>query len=156
MNDIVIVGGARTPQGRMNGALSSLSGTELGGLAIRAALAGAEVDGEAVDAVFMGQVLQAGAGQAPARQAAIAGGVGWRAHATTVNKVCLSGLSAVIDAARLLRSGEAGVVVAGGMESMSRAPHLLPGARQGWAFGPATEIGRAASRVRQQVQGVAG
>lgn len=140
MSDIVIVAAARTPQGRMNGALSTLPGTELGAHAIAAALERGGVDGDAVDAVFMGQVLQAGAGQAPARQAAIGAGIGWRAHATTVNKVCLSGLSAMIDATRLLRSGEAQVVVAGGMESMSLAPHLLTGSRKGWAFGPATAI----------------
>ncbi|MGC0143586.1 acetyl-CoA C-acyltransferase [Pseudactinotalea sp. Z1732] len=140
MSDIVIVAAARTPQGRMNGALSTLPATELGGHAIKAALERGRVPAEAVDAVFMGQVLQAGAGQAPARQAAIAAGVGWRAHATTVNKVCLSGLSAIIDATRLVRSGEAQVVVAGGMESMSLAPHLLTGSRKGWAFGPTTAI----------------
>src|SRR5699024_8783577 len=104
---------------RLNGALATLPATALGAHAITAALAQAGLPGEDVDAVFLGQVLQAGAGQNPARQAALAGGVGPRAHACAVNKVCLSGLSAVIDAARLIRSGEAEVVVAGGMESMS-------------------------------------
>lgn len=144
MSGVVIVGATRTPQGRLNGRLATVPATELGAHAIRAALERSGVPGDAVDAVVMGQVLQAGCGQAPARQAAIAAGIGWRAHATTLNKVCLSGLSAVIDATRLLRSGEADVVVAGGMESMSRAPHLLPGSRQGWVYGNTTAVDHAA------------
>ncbi|QOR70391.1 acetyl-CoA C-acyltransferase [Ruania alkalisoli] len=132
-DDVVIVGAARTPQGKLRGQLAPLAATELGAIAIRGALEG--VPAEAVDTVIMGQVLQAGAGQNPARQAAIGAGIGWDAPANTVNKVCLSGLTAVIDAARLLRCGEAQVVVAGGMESMTNAPHLLPGSRQGWAYG---------------------
>ncbi|UFU06185.1 acetyl-CoA C-acyltransferase [Ruania halotolerans] len=138
-DDVVIVGATRTPQGKLRGQLAPLAATALGSVAIRGAL-DQGVPAEAVDAVIMGQVLQAGAGQNPARQAAIGAGVGWRAHATTVNKVCLSGLTAVIDAARLLRCGEAEVVVAGGMESMTNAPHLLPGSRQGWTYGSVEAI----------------
>ncbi|HLS26637.1 MAG TPA: acetyl-CoA C-acetyltransferase [Beutenbergiaceae bacterium] len=141
---IVIVGAARTPQGKLNGQLAPFSGTQLGAHAIEGALAQGGIDPAVVQAVIMGQVLQAGAGQAPARQAAIGAGIGWDAHATTVNKVCLSGLSAVIDAARLLRSGEAEVVVAGGMESMTNAPHLLPGSRQGWVYGEVPMLDHAA------------
>lgn len=138
--DVVIIGAARTPFARLNGALASQPATTLGGHAIAAALAQAPITGEDVDAVFLGQVLQAGAGQNPARQAALGGGVGPRAHASAINKVCLSGLSAVIDAARLIRTGEAQVVVAGGMESMSQAPHLLPGSRAGWPYGDRTAV----------------
>ena len=138
--DVVVIGAARTPFTRLNGALAALPATTLGGHAIAAALAQAQIDGAGVNAVFLGQVLQAGAGQNPARQAALAGGVGPQAHASAVNKVCLSGLSAVVDATRLIRSGEAEVVVAGGMESMSQAPHLLPGTRAGWRYGDRTAI----------------
>lgn len=140
--DVVIIGAARTPFARLNGALASQPATTLGGHAIAAALAQAPITGEDVDAVFLGQVLQAGAGQNPARQAALGGGAGAgaRAHASAINKVCLSGLSAVIDAARLIRTGEAQVVVAGGMESMSQAPHLLPGSRAGWPYGDRTAV----------------
>ena len=138
--DVVVIGAARTPFTRLNGALAALPATTLGGHAIAAALAQAQIDGAGVNAVFLGQVLQAGAGQNPARQAALAGGVGPQAHASAVNKVCLSGLSAVVDATRLIRSGEAEVVVAGGMESMSQAPHLLPGTRAGWPYGDRTAI----------------
>jgi len=133
--DIVVVGAARTPQGRFCGSLGTVPATELGAAAIRGALTRAAIDPSVVDAVVMGQVLQAGAGQNPARQAALLASVGERAHATTVNKVCLSGLSAVIDAARLIRLGEASVVVAGGMESMTLAPHLLTAARSGVPYG---------------------
>ena len=138
--DIVIVGAARTPFGRFLGGLAPLSGAELGAVAIRGAVEQSGVDPSLIDAALVGQVLQAGAGQNPARQAALQAGLPERAHAMTVNKVCLSGLSAIIDAARLIRSGEAGVVVAGGMESMSNAPHLLPGSRRGHRFGPATML----------------
>jgi acetyl-CoA C-acetyltransferase len=133
--DVVIVGAARTPQGRFRGALGSVPATRLGGIAIRGALDQAGVDASMVDAVTTGQVLQAGAGQNPARQAAREAGIGWAARAVTVNTVCLSGLTAVIDAGRWIRLGEARVVVAGGMESMSLAPHLLPGSRTGHAYG---------------------
>lgn len=139
--DVVIIGAARTPFARLNGALSTLPATTLGAHAIAAALArSAGLTGEEVDAVYLGQVLQAGAGQNPARQAALDGGVGPRAHASAVNKVCLSGLAAIVDGTRLLRSGEAQVVVAGGMESMSQAPHLLPGVRSGWGYGDRTAV----------------
>lgn len=133
--DVVIVGGARTPTGRLNGQLSSFTAVELGALAISGALERARVGADAVDAVIMGHVVQAGCGQNPARQTSLAAGIGWDVPTVTINKVCLSGLTAVIDAARLIRSGEATVVVAGGQESMTRGPHLLPGSRQGWTYG---------------------
>ncbi len=133
--DVVILAGARTPQGRLNGQLASFTAVELGAHAIRSALAASGVEAGQVDAVIMGQVLQAGAGQNPARQSAIGAGIGWNVPSVTINKVCLSGLTAVIDAARMIRSGDATVVVAGGQESMTRAPHLLPGSRQGWTYG---------------------
>lgn len=135
VDDVVIVAAARTPQGRLKGALGSLPATALGGVAIRGALERAQIPAEAVDAVIVGQVLTAGAGQNPARQAALAAGLGWNVPATGVNKVCLSGLTAVIDAARMIRLGDARVVVAAGMESMTRAPHLLVGSREGWSYG---------------------
>lgn len=138
-DDVVIVGVARTPFGRLLGSLAGLKATELGGIAIRGALERAGVSGDEVDAVIFGQVLQAGVGQNPTKQAALAGGVREEAHTLTVNKVCLSGLTAVIDGARLLRSGEATVVVAGGMESMTNAPHLAS-VRAGVKFGPATMV----------------
>lgn len=133
--DIVIVAAARTPQGRLKGRLAPLAATELGSTAIRGALAAARIAPDAVDAVLVGQVLPAGAGQNPARQAAIGAGIPWTVHASGVNKVCLSGLAAVIDAARMIAVGDARVVVAAGMESMSRAPHLLMGSREGWSYG---------------------
>lgn len=134
-DDVVLVGGARTPLGRLNGQLASFTAVELGALAIAGALDRAGVEPAAVDAVIMGHVVQAGCGQNPARQSAVKAGIPWNVPAVTVNKVCLSGLTAVIDAARLIRSGEARVVVAGGQESMTRGPHLLPGSRQGWNYG---------------------
>ncbi|APT92659.1 acetyl-CoA acetyltransferase [Corynebacterium phocae] len=135
---IVIVGAARTPFGKLLGGLSPIPATELGATAIRGALD--NIDPGLVDAVIMGQVLQAGVGQNPAKQAALAAGISPRAHTTTVNKICLSGLTAIIDAARLLRSGEAQVVVAGGMESMTLSPHLLMNARAGYKFGAQTVL----------------
>ncbi|MGP9500863.1 acetyl-CoA C-acetyltransferase [Specibacter sp. AOP5-B1-6] len=134
-NDVVILAGARTPQGRLNGQLAPFTAVELGSKAIAAAVTRSGVDAADINFVIMGQVLQAGAGQNPARQSSIGAGIGWNVPATTINKVCLSGLTAVIDAARLIRSGEAAVVVAGGQESMTRAPHILPGSRQGWTYG---------------------
>ncbi|WP_104086631.1 acetyl-CoA C-acetyltransferase [Arthrobacter sp. GMC3] len=134
-NDVVILAGARTPQGRLNGQLASFTAVELGAKAIAAALERSGVSGSEVDHVIMGHVLQAGAGQNPARQSAVGAGISWNVPAVTINKVCLSGLTAVIDAARMIRSGDATVVVAGGQESMTRAPHLLPGSRQGWTYG---------------------
>lgn len=134
-DDIVIVAAARTPQGRLRGQLAGFSAPQLGGFAIAGALARGGVAPDAVDAVIMGQVLPAGSGQNPARQAALAAGIGWDVPASSVNKVCLSGLTAIIDAKRMIAVGDATVVVAGGMESMSRAPHLLTGSRDGWAYG---------------------
>ena len=134
-DDIVIVAAARTPQGRLKGQLAPLTAVQLGATAIRGALERGGVPAHAVDAVLVGQVLPAGAGQNPARQAAIAAGIGWDVHAASVNKVCLSGLTAVIDGARMLALGDATVVVAAGMESMTRAPHLMMGSRNGWTYG---------------------
>ncbi len=142
--DVVILAGSRTPQGRVNGQLANLTAVQLGAAAISGALARAHVAPDQVDFVLMGQVLQAGCGQNPARQASVAAGIPWNVPAMTLNKVCLSGLAAVIDAARLVRLGEADVVVAGGQESMSRAPHLLPGSRQGWAYGTVSALDHAA------------
>jgi acetyl-CoA C-acetyltransferase len=132
----VIAGGARTPVGRLLGSLASKSASELGGIAIAGALGRAGVGPDQVEYVIMGQVLQAGAGQIPARQAAVAAGVPMSVPALTVNKVCLSGLDAIALAAQLIRLGEYDVVVAGGMESMTRAPHLLPDSRAGYRYGP--------------------
>jgi acetyl-CoA C-acetyltransferase len=133
--DVVIIGGARTPQGKLNGQLAGLTAVELGAAAVSGALEKARIDPGLVDAVVIGQVVQAGSGQNPARQTALKAGISRKVPATTINKVCLSGLTAVIDAARLIRAGDAEVVVAGGQESMSRSPHLLPGSRQGWLYG---------------------
>src|SRR5690554_497745 len=134
-NDAVIVAAARTPQGRILGQLASLTAVDLGAIAIKGALERSGIDAAQVDSVIMGHVLQAGAGQNPARQASIAAGIGWNVPTVTINKVCLSGLAAVIDAARMIRGGEADVVVAGGQESMTNAPHVLPGSRKGWNYG---------------------
>ncbi|MFT4229534.1 MAG: acetyl-CoA C-acetyltransferase [Microbacterium sp.] len=134
-DDIVIVAAARTPQGRLNGQLAALTAVQLGSVAIRGALERGGIPADAVDAVLVGQVLAAGAGQNPARQAAVGAGIPWSVHAGSINKVCLSGLTAIIDGARMIRVGDASVVVAAGMESMTRAPHLLPGSREGWAYG---------------------
>jgi acetyl-CoA C-acetyltransferase len=132
----VIVGGARTPVGRLLGSLASKSASELGGIAIAAALDRAGVRPDEVEYVIMGQVLQAGAGQITARQAAVAAGISMSVPALTVNKVCLSGLDAIALASQLIRLGEYDVIVAGGMESMTRAPHLLPNSRSGFKYGP--------------------
>ncbi|MHB1613094.1 MAG: acetyl-CoA C-acetyltransferase [Actinomycetes bacterium] len=131
----VIVAGARTPMGRLLGALKDRSATDLGGVAITGALARAQVPGDQVDYVIMGQVLQAGCGQITARQAAAKAGIPMTVPALTVNKVCLSGLDAIALADQLIRAGEFEVVVAGGMESMTNAPHLLPRSRQGYRYG---------------------
>lgn len=133
--DIVIVAAARTPQGRLKGQLAAFTAPQLGAFAIRGTLAQASVDPADVDAVIVGQVLVAGSGQNAARQAAIGAGIGWDVPAHSVNKVCLSGLTAIIDAARMIRTGDAEVVVAAGMESMTRSPHLLMGSRDGWTYG---------------------
>src|SRR6478735_258049 len=134
-DDVVIVAAARTPQGRLKGQLAPLTSVQLGSAAIRGALERGGIPAGAVDAVIVGQVLPAGAGQNPARQASIGAGIGWDVPASSVNKVCLSGLTAIIDAARMIDAGDARVVVAAGMESMTRAPHLLVGSRDGWTYG---------------------
>ena len=131
----VIVGSARTPIGKLSGALAGFSATDLGGLAIKAALERAGVDAEQVDYVLMGQVLLGGQGQITARQAAVKAGIPMTVPATTVNKVCLSGINAIYLADQMIAAGDAEVVVAGGMESMTNAPYLLPGARAGYRMG---------------------
>jgi acetyl-CoA C-acetyltransferase len=131
----VIVGGARTPMGRLLGNLKDFPAVKLGGVAIRAALERAGVDPAQVQYVIMGQVLQAGTGQIPARQAAVEAGIPMSVPALTINKVCLSGLDAIALADQLIRAGEYDIVVAGGMESMTNAPHLLVGQRQGYKYG---------------------
>jgi acetyl-CoA C-acetyltransferase len=131
----VIVGGARTPMGKLLGGLRDFSGTDLGAVAAKAALARAGISGDQVDYVILGQVLQAGAGQMPARQAAVKAGIPMTVPSLLVNKVCLSGLDAIALADQLIGAGEFEVVVAGGMESMTNAPHLLPGLRKGHKYG---------------------
>ncbi|MFF4312357.1 acetyl-CoA C-acetyltransferase [Streptomyces sp. NPDC001507] len=131
----VIVAGARTPMGRLLGSLKSFSGADLGGFAIKAALDRAGIGGDQVQYVIMGQVLQAGAGQIPARQAAVKAGIPMSVPALTINKVCLSGLDAIALADQLIRAGEFDIVVAGGQESMTNAPHLLPKSREGFKYG---------------------
>ena len=140
MSGSVILAGARTPIGKLSGALSGFSAMDLGGFAIAAALERAGVSPEDVDYVFMGQVLQAGQGQITARQAATKGGIPMSVPSTTINKVCLSGLNSIYLADMLIAAGEADVVVAGGMESMTQAPYLLPGARAGYRAGDATLV----------------
>ncbi|MGH9278683.1 MAG: acetyl-CoA C-acetyltransferase [Acidimicrobiales bacterium] len=140
MSGSLIVSFARTPIGKLSGALAPLSAADLGGLAIAAALERAGIEPEVVDQVVMGQVLQAGQGQITARQAARKGGIPMTVPAVTVNKVCLSGLNAIHQADQMIRLGEADVVVAGGMESMTNAPHLLPGARSGYKMGEAKVV----------------
>ncbi|MCU0271295.1 MAG: acetyl-CoA C-acetyltransferase [Acidimicrobiales bacterium] len=136
----VIIAGARTPIGKMQGAFSGFAATDLGGFAIKAALEKAGVSPEQVDYVFMGHVIQAGAGQITARQAAVNAGIPMSVPATTVNKVCLSGLNAIYLADQMIQAGEADIVVAGGMESMTNAPYLLPGARAGYRLGDNTVV----------------
>jgi acetyl-CoA C-acetyltransferase len=131
----VILAGARTPIGKLSGALGGFKATDLGGVAIKAALERAGVSPDQVDYVFMGQVLQAGAGQITARQAAVNAGIPMTVPATTINKVCLSGLNTIMLADLLIQAGVADIVVAGGMESMTQAPYLLPGARAGYRLG---------------------
>jgi acetyl-CoA C-acetyltransferase len=136
----VILAGARTPIGKLSGALAGFSASDLGGFAIKAALERAGVAPDQVDYVFMGHVLQAGAGQITARQAAADAGIPMTVPATTVNKVCLSGLNSIYLADLLIGAGEADIVVAGGMESMTQAPYLLPGAREGYRAGDKTVV----------------
>ena len=135
MSGTVIVAGARTPIGRLLGGLKSFSAADLGGIAIKGALEKAGVTGEQVDYLIMGQVILAGAGQNPARAAGLAGGLPASVPSITVNKVCLSGLNAIATADQMIRAGEADIIVAGGMESMTNAPHLLPKSREGFKYG---------------------
>ncbi len=131
----VIVAGARTPIGRLLGGLKGLSAADLGGVAIKGALEKAGVSGDQVEYVIMGQVIQAGAGQITARQAAHKGGIPLTVPSITINKVCLSGINAIAMADQLIRAGEHDIIVAGGMESMTQAPHLLPKSREGFKYG---------------------
>ncbi|MCW0215141.1 MAG: acetyl-CoA C-acetyltransferase [Pseudonocardia sp.] len=140
MAESVIVAGARTPVGRLLGSLKGFSGAQLGGIAIKAALERAGVAPEKVDYVIMGQVLTAGAGQIPARQAAVAAGIPMDVPALSINKVCLSGIDAIALADQLIRAGEFDIVVAGGQESMTQAPHMLPKSREGTKFGDTTLV----------------
>ena len=138
MTTSVIVAGARTPIGRLMGSLKDFSGSDLGAIAIRGALEKAGIPASLVEYVIMGQVLTAGAGQMPARQSAVGAGIGWDVPALTINKMCLSGIDAIALADQLIRAGEFDVVVAGGQESMTRAPHLLMDSRAGYKYGDVT------------------
>ena len=140
MAEAVIVAGARTPIGKLSGALAGFSAMDLGGFAIAAALQRAGVAADQVDYVLMGQVILAGQGQITARQAAVKGGIPMSVPANTINKVCLSGLNTIYLADQMIRAGDAEIVVAGGMESMTQAPYLLPGARAGFRLGDATLV----------------
>ncbi|MCX2964046.1 acetyl-CoA C-acetyltransferase [Gordonia aquimaris] len=131
----VIVAGARTPFGRLQGSLKGFSAVDLGAVAIEGALERSGVPASAVEYVIMGQVLTAGAGQMPARQTAVKAGIGWDVPTLTINKMCLSGIDAIALADQLIRAGEFDCVVAGGQESMTQAPHLLPGSRDGFKYG---------------------
>ncbi|WP_183095951.1 acetyl-CoA C-acetyltransferase [Nocardioides stalactiti] len=139
-NPSVIVAGARTPIGRLQGGLASLSAADLGAVAIKGALEKAGVSGDQVDYVIMGQVILAGAGQNPARMASVNAGIPMNVPTITINKVCLSGLNAIALADQLVRAGEVDIVVAGGMESMTQAPHLLPNSRAGFKYGDTTLV----------------
>ncbi len=140
MTTSVIVAGARTPIGKLMGSLKDFSGSDLGAIAISGALEKAGVPASAVEYVIMGQVLTAGAGQMPARQSAVAAGIGWDVPALTINKMCLSGIDAIALADQLIRAGEFDVVVAGGQESMTQAPHLLTNSRAGYKYGDVTVL----------------
>jgi len=140
MSDVFILSSARTPIGKFGGGLSTVPATQLGAIAIRAAVERSGVAPEKIDEVFMGQVIQAGAGQAPARQAALGAGLPNGVGATTINKVCGSGLKAVMLGAASIRAGDAAVIVAGGMENMNLGPYLLPGARAGYRLGNAEVV----------------
>ncbi len=140
MAEAVIVAGARTPIGKLSGALGSFTAMDLGGFAIAEALKRAGVAPDQVDYVLMGQVILAGQGQITARQAAVKAGIPMSVPANTINKVCLSGLNTIYLADQMIRAGDADIVVAGGMESMTQAPHLLPGARAGFRLGDATLV----------------
>ena len=138
MTETVILSGARTPIGKMSGALASLSGTDLGGFAIEEALKRSGVAGDDVDFAYMGQVVQGGAGQVPARQAALKGGIPLTVPSTAINKACPSGLNAIALSHRQIAVGEAELCVAGGMESMTQAPYILQHGREGYRYGDAT------------------
>ncbi|MDQ6935938.1 MAG: acetyl-CoA C-acetyltransferase [Actinomycetota bacterium] len=140
MSGSVIVAGARTPIGRLLGGLKSQSAADLGGVAIKGALDKAGVSGDQIEYVVMGQVIQAGTGQITARQAAVKAGIPMTVPSITINKVCLSGITAIAMADQLIRAGEHEIVVAGGMESMSQAPHLLPKSREGFKYGDTTLV----------------
>ncbi len=155
----VIVAGARTPIGRLLGGFKDLTAADLGGVAIKGALEKAGVAADQVDYVIMGQVLQAGAGQNPARSAAVAGGISMSVPSITINKVCLSGLNAIALADQLIRAGEVEIVVAGGMESMTNAPHLLPKSREGFKYGDTALVDSMAydalfDQITQQAMGL--
>jgi len=140
MTTSVIVAGARTPVGKFSGSLKDFSGSDLGAIAIKGALEKAKVPASAVEYVIMGQVLTAGAGQMPARQSAVAAGIPWDVPSLSINKMCLSGIDAIALADQLIRAGEFDVVVAGGQESMTQAPHLLMGSRAGFKYGDVTML----------------
>ena len=140
MTTSVIVAGARTPVGKLMGSLKDFSGSDLGAIAISGALEKAGVPASAVEYVIMGQVLTAGTGQMPARQAAVAPGIGWDVPSLTINKMCLSGIDAIALADQLIRVGEFDVVVADGQESMTKAPHLLMDSRSGYKYGDVTVL----------------
>jgi acetyl-CoA C-acetyltransferase len=140
MSGSVIVAGARTPIGRLLGGLKTLSAADLGGVAIKGALEKAGVTGDQVDYLIMGQVILAGAGQNPARTAGVAAGLPLSLPSITINKVCLSGINAIATADQLIRAGEAEIIVAGGMESMTNAPHVLPKSREGFKYGDTTLV----------------
>lgn len=153
MEKVYIVAGQRTPIGKFNGQLASKSAVELGATAIKAAVATAQISSDKVDQVLMGNVIQAGTGQNPARQASMAAGLGERVPAITINDVCASGLSSINLAASLIRAGQARVIVAGGMESMSQAPYVLPKARNGYRFGNGTLLDAMQSDALMDVYG---
>src|SRR5258707_8920646 len=140
MTTSVIVAGARTPVGKLMGSLKDFSAHDLGAIAIAGALEKANVAASAVEYVIMGQVLTAGAGQMPARQSAVGAGIGWDVPSLTINKLCLSGIDAIALADQLIRAGEFDVVVAGGQESMTKAPHLLMDSRSGYKYGDVTVL----------------
>ena len=140
MKEVYIVSAVRTPIGSFNGSLSSVSATRLGSIAIKGAIDKAGIPASVVDEVFMGCVLQAGLGQAPARQAAIYAGLGDHVPCTTINKVCASGMKAIIMGAQSIALGDADVTVVGGMENMSQVPHYMPGSRLGTKLGNITLI----------------
>lgn len=154
-NDVVIIAAARTPQGRARGALARLTAVQLGIIAASRALESSGLSPDAVTAAIIGQVLPAGCGQNPARQVALGAGIAPAVATSSVNSVCLSGARAITDAARLIRLGDADAVLAGGMESMTNAPHLLPGARMGWVYGSVEALDHVAyDGLRDAVDGI--